>query len=200
MSIEALEWSAAMAAKPGESESGDQHVVCSLPDGVLVAALDGLGHGTQAASAALVAAAVLKHYAASPLTTLLAHCHDALRSTRGIAISVAAINTRADSMTWAGVGNVEGLLRRAKPRAPDERLLLRSGVVGSHLPFVQPAVTTLAPGDVLMFTTDGVAHDVVHALPMLGKLQSIANAALARGNKGTDDALVLLVRYRGEQS
>jgi serine phosphatase RsbU (regulator of sigma subunit) len=199
MRIEALEWSAATATMPGETESGDRHVVCKMPDGALVAALDGLGHGTQAASAALVASSVLMHYAAAPLTTLLAYCHDALRSTRGIAISLAAINTRSSSMTWAGVGNVEGLLRRAKPRIPDEKLLLRNGVVGSHLPFVQPMVTTLAPGDVLMFTTDGVAHDQVHALPMLGELQSIASSALARGNKGTDDALVLLVRYRGDE-
>lgn len=200
MRIEALEWSAAAAAMPGESESGDHYVVCSMPDGALIAVLDGLGHGTQAASAALVAASILRRYAAAPLTTLLAHCHEALRSTRGIAISLASINTRTDTMIWAGVGNVEGLLRHSKPALPNEKLLLRSGVVGSHLPQLQPAVASLRPGDVLMFTTDGVDHATVQELPMLGELQPIADAALARGNKGIDDALVLLVRYRGDAS
>ncbi|MGH8262147.1 MAG: SpoIIE family protein phosphatase [Steroidobacterales bacterium] len=200
MRIEALEWSAATAAMPGETESGDRHVVCTVTDGALFAVLDGLGHGAQAACAANVATTALKRHAESPLTTIMAYCHESLRSTRGITMSLAAINTRLNSMTWVGVGNVEGLLRRAKPRSPDEKLLLRNGVVGAHLPFVQPMLTTLAPGDVLMFTTDGIAHDSVHALPMLGELQGIADTALARGNKGTDDALVLLVRYRGNQS
>jgi hypothetical protein len=54
--------------------------------------------------------------------------------------------------------------------------------------------------DLLVFTTDGVAQDVARTLPVRGSLQAIANGVLARGNKGIDDALVLLVRYRGGES
>jgi negative regulator of sigma-B (phosphoserine phosphatase) len=198
MTIAGLEWSAASAVMPGEIESGDRYVVRALPEGALVAVLDGLGHGVQASSAALVATSVLERFADSSLATLLAHCHEALRSTRGAAISLAAIDTRNNSMSWVGVGNVEGLLRRAKPALPDERLLLRNGVVGSNMPLLQPATTRLQRGDVLIFTTDGIAHELVQAFPMLGELQSIATAALARGNKGSDDALVLIARYRGD--
>jgi hypothetical protein len=103
-------------------------------------------------------------------------------------------------MTWAGVGNVEGLLRRGQPGRPDEKLLLRSGVVGSHVPPLQASVIALERDDLLVFTTDGVAQDVAQTLPVRGTLQVIANGALARGNKGIDDALVLLVRYRGGEA
>jgi hypothetical protein len=65
------------------------------------------------------------------------------------------------------------------------------------VPPLQASVIALQRDDLLVFTTDGVAQDVAQTLPVRGTLQAIANTALATGNKGTDDALVLLVRYRG---
>jgi serine phosphatase RsbU (regulator of sigma subunit) len=200
MSIEGLDWSVATAAMPGEIESGDRHVVCPLSDGVLVAVIDGLGHGAEAAAAARVAAGVLQEHAGEPVTALVERCHDSLRTSRGVALSLATISSHARVMTWAGVGNVEGLLRRAQPGRPDEKLLLRNGVVGSHLPPLQASEVALQCDDLLVFATDGVAHDVARTLPVRGTLQAIADGALARGNKGIDDALVLLVRYRGGDS
>lgn len=200
MTTETLEWSVATAAMPGETETGDRHVFCPLSDGVLVAAIDGLGHGAEAAVAARRAAAVLEEHAGDPVTRLVERCHDSLRSTRGVALSLATISVRAHLMTWTGVGNVEGALRRGQPGLPDERLLSRSGVVGSHLPPLQASVVAIGRDDLLVFTTDGIAQDAARSLPMQGPLQAIANGALARGNKGTDDALVLLVRYRGGES
>jgi len=183
---------------PGQTASGDRHVFCRFSDGVLVAVIDGLGHGAEAAAAAAVAAGVLEKHADDPVTRLLERCHDSLRFTRGVALSLATISARA--MTWAGVGNVEGLLRRGQAGLPDEKLLLRSGVVGSHLPPLQAGVVAIGRDDLLVFTTDGVAEDIARSLPVRGSLQAIANGALARGNKGIDDALVLLVRYRGGET
>jgi len=197
MSIEGLEWSVATAVMPGEIESGDRHVVCPLPDGVLVAVIDGLGHGVEAAAAARVAADVLEEHAGAPVAALVERCHDSLRRTRGATLSLATISTRARLLTWAGIGNIEGVLRRARPGLPDEQLLLSNGVVGSHMPPLRASVLELGRDDLLVFTTDGVAPDVARTLPLRGALPAIANAALARGNKGIDDALVLLVRYRG---
>jgi negative regulator of sigma-B (phosphoserine phosphatase) len=200
MTLDGLDWSVATAVMPGELESGDRHVVCPLPDGVLVAVIDGLGHGVEAAAAARVAAGVLEQHAGEPVTVLLERCHDSLRSSRGVALSLATIRSQARVMTWAGVGNVEGLLRRAQPGLPDEKLLLRNGVVGSHVPSLQASEIALQRDDLLVFTTDGVAQEVAQTLPVRGTLQAIADGALARGNKAIDDALVLLVRYRGGES
>jgi len=49
-----IEWAVAELAQPGQSESGDRHLVLPTPDGGLVAVVDGLGHGAEAANAAKV--------------------------------------------------------------------------------------------------------------------------------------------------
>jgi len=62
--LSAIEWGVASRALPGQPASGDINVVKSFTDGVLIAALDGLGHGEEAATAAAVAAATLETHAA----------------------------------------------------------------------------------------------------------------------------------------
>jgi serine/threonine protein phosphatase PrpC len=194
-----FEWSAVSATLPGEAESGDRHLACSLPDGMLFAAVDGLGHGSQAAAASRVAVETLQRHAGEPVATLLARCHDSLRLTRGAAMNLASFNSRHATMFWIGVGNVEGLLLRANPQLPGEKLLCRNGVVGSRLPQLQAAMLPVAHGDVLVFATDGIASDFVQTIRMGEPTQAIAERVLARHNKGTDDALVLVARYKGVQ-
>ena len=41
----AIEWSVASRALPGQSVSGDLHVVVPTADGALIGVIDGLGHG-----------------------------------------------------------------------------------------------------------------------------------------------------------
>lgn len=192
-----VEWSVAVRALPGESESGDRHLVCAVPEGMFAAAVDGLGHGVEAAAAARVAVDTLQKHAHESFITRLQRCHESLRSTRGAVMSLAAFNARAATMTWLGIGNVAGLLVRENPRLPGETLLLRSGVVGAHLPPLQPDVVHLTRGDVLVFATDGVGSDFASSVSVDGPLQPIAARVLARHAKGADDALVLMVRYQG---
>ena len=56
---EPVEWGVAMRCRRGEATSGDLAVVTLLPEGVLVAGIDGLGHGQEAARAARKAAEVV---------------------------------------------------------------------------------------------------------------------------------------------
>ena len=53
-----LAFGVASRALPGQASCGDVHVIESLPQGALIAVLDGLGHGSDAAHAAQ---ASLKH-------------------------------------------------------------------------------------------------------------------------------------------
>jgi phosphoserine phosphatase RsbX len=191
-----VEWSAATAVLPGEQECGDRHLVHATPTGVLVAAVDGLGHGREAAAAASAAIETLERNAHEPILSLLQRCHESLRTTRGAVMSLAAFNELDRSMTWAGVGNVEGVVLRAKPGLGKETLLLRGGVVGAQLPALQTAVIGVSAGDVLVFATDGIGPDFACSLDMEGSLQASAERVLARYGKGTDDALVLIARVR----
>jgi hypothetical protein len=194
-----VEYGVAKLALPGHEQSGDHHVVRCNRNGVLIAAIDGIGHGEEAADAARIAASILNASVDEPIISLVEQCHEQLRPTRGVVLSVASIDPEHGMMTWLGVGNVQGVLMRSdtKNGNPQETLLLRAGVVGSRLPPLQAAVIPVAKDDTLFFVTDGVSSNFVENLPVLGNPQRAADRILERYRIGTDDALVLIVRLVG---
>ncbi len=193
----ALEWGTAAATMPGQTESGDRYWAGSVANGMRFAVIDGLGHGAAAAAASKIAVVTLERYAGDPLIELLQRCHESLRGTRGVAMSLAEFNTEDTVLRWIGVGNVEGVLVHRDPRQPCHKLLLRSGVVGSHLPTLRAEELPVHPGDMLRMFTDGVTADYPMPIAMAGDIESVAEENLARACKGIDDALVLIARYRG---
>lgn len=184
---------------PGQSESGDLHVFEPYPGGVLLAAVDGIGHGTEAAVAARAATEVLARRPRDSVLSLIRECHKMLTATRGAAMSLASISGTDRTLTWLGVGNVEGVLVRTDKgiSPPFESLLLRAGTVGGRLPSLSAAILPLYPGDILVFATDGVdAGFVVNVVPG-ASAQATAERILTEHRRGTDDALVLVARYVG---
>jgi hypothetical protein len=132
--------------------------------------------------------------------SLVQRCHEELRATRGVAMSIASINVGRGLVTWLGVGNVEGvLLRRGSVRAEAEMpLLLRAGVVGFQLPALDVEILSISAGDTLIFVTDGIQSDYARGLARSFPPQKAAEMILARYGKATDDALVLVARYQGD--
>src|SRR5204862_622117 len=97
--------------------SGDRAVVIVFPDGALVAGIDGLGHGSEAARAARLAAQVIREGPAEDLPLLARRCHEVLQGTRGAAVTLVYVSARPGEMTWLGVGNVEGRVLTGAPAA-----------------------------------------------------------------------------------
>lgn len=194
-----VELGVACATLPGQSESGDRYVCETFTNGVLLALVDGIGHGPEAAVAAEAACAILKTHAAEPLITLTERCHDRLRPMRGVVMSLAAFDLRHNLLTWLGIGNVQGTLRRFGPAADgtEELLLLRAGVVGIQLPALQASVLPVVPGDMLVLATDGVQSGFAPRITSLATPRLAAQGILDHYNKQTDDALVLVARYQG---
>ncbi|MBN1178853.1 MAG: SpoIIE family protein phosphatase [Anaerolineae bacterium] len=195
-----LDWSVASQAKPGFSESGDQYWAKLLPGTAQVAVIDGLGHGDKAAEVARAAIDTLDEHAGEPVVALLERCHRALLKTRrGAVMSLAAFDGHAGTVTWVGIGNVRGVLLRANPGAerPRESLLLRGGIVGYQIPTPRPVVLPIAPGDTLIFATDGIRSGFVEELNAHDTPQAIADRIFEAFGRGTDDALVLVARYNG---
>ncbi|HUJ32510.1 MAG TPA: SpoIIE family protein phosphatase [Candidatus Acidoferrum sp.] len=193
------EYGVAKVALPGQGESGDHHLVCAHHDGLLVAAIDGIGHGESAAAAARAATSFLASHADEPIITLMQLCHEELRSTRGVVLSLASIDASHGLMTWLGVGNVQGVLMRCGTSngGGQEVLMLRGGVVGCQLPPLQAAVLPVSCGDTLVFATDGVKGEFMQSLFGLESPQRAADRILERYYTGNDDALVLVVRLTG---
>jgi negative regulator of sigma-B (phosphoserine phosphatase) len=183
---------------PGEDVSGDRHVAVT-GSRLVVAVIDGLGHGPDAAHAAGRAADVVGAHPDERPETLVHRCHEALHSTRGAAITIASIDAAVDELRWVGVGNVQAVLLQAGPPERGGRawVPLRGGVVGYVLPALKPGTVRLRRDDVLVLATDGVR-------PVFGEWPrpseppgDIAARILAAQGRDSDDALVLVARYRG---
>lgn len=190
----------AAQALPGQTEIGDRHAIVQFDGGALVAVVDGLGHGTEAAAAARIATEVLEHNAQESVMTLVRMCHEKLKPTRGVVMSLASFNASDATVTWLGVGNVEGVLlhRDSYGTTSQEVLPLRGGVVGDQLPSLVASIVPVSRGDTLIFVTDGVRLGFADRLKA-DSTQATADAVLARFARGTDDALVLVARYTGPQ-
>ncbi len=193
-----IEWGVATLTLPGQNESGDLHLVKPFPNGALVAVVDGLGHGQEAASAAKRAVDTFEEHAEEPLISLLQRCHQTLKHTRGAVVSLAQFDAAHDTLTWLGVGNVEGVLVRADPQAnpPRETILLLAGVLGFQMPIPRATVMTVTQGDTLVFATDGIRDGFIQEL-IPDAPQRSAERICAKYCKNTDDALVLVARYLG---
>ncbi len=193
----AIEWGVASRPIRGEVESGDTHVVALFEGGALVAAIDGLGHGPDAALAARRAADVLEQDPALPIRHLVERCHAALRSSRGVVMTVAVFDLRSEHLTWTAVGNVEAVLCKAAASAARETIVPRNGVVGYQLPALREVTLPIVAGDVLILATDGVSSRFVLEAPAEIPAQPYARHLLDTYGKDVDDALVLVVRYLG---
>lgn len=150
--------------------------------------------------AASTAVSILGQSLDRPIISVVEMCHEALRLTRGVVLSIASIDVSNGMMTWLGVGNVQGVLMRGTPkqRYVREVLLLRSGVVGAQLPALQAAVLPVSQGDTLLFATDGIRGEFAENLSAQENPQRAANRILEKYQTGNDDALVMAVRLRGK--
>jgi hypothetical protein len=197
-----VEWGVSGRAFAGGPVSGDLHLLAPFEGGVLAAVIDGLGHGQEAATAARAAVAALSRNPGAPVTELIRLCHEELKATRGAVMSLASFDATRGVVSWAGVGDVDGILLRASGPAKDARqsILLRAGVVGYRLPSLREAALPLGRGDVLIFATDGVRNDFAATIAGFRSPQAIADEIIAVHGRSTDDSLVLVVRYLGAAS
>jgi negative regulator of sigma-B (phosphoserine phosphatase) len=196
-----LEWGTATAPHPSQHVSGDIALVSRAPEGALVAVIDGLGHGQEAAHASQIARDTVYEAVGTDIIALAHRCHRALASTRGAAVALAYVSTSASTLTWLGVGNVEGRLvagdQRARPRSANASLRLRRGVIGHQLPAIDTATLDIQRGDLLILSTDGIAPGFGEELDVSGSSQRIAERILAEHWTVADDGLVLVLRYLG---
>ncbi len=193
-----VEWSAAGRPLPGEGVSGDAAVEVDLDGGgAMLAVVDGLGHGTEAAAAADRAREVVEASAGEPIDAMLHLTHDALARTRGVAMTVASISCSGE-MRWVGVGNVEAhVLRRDGHRSRRvASAVLYGGVLGYRLPVVRVSTLLLEPGDLLLMATDGIAPSFTEDLALADPVERVAATVLERWARPTDDALVAAARFR----
>lgn len=189
-----IQWGTAGAPIVGETSSGDRGVVVPFPGGALVAVIDGLGHGALACKAAEAAERILVATPRAPVHELVERCHHELRGTRGAVLSLASFDTQHQTMSWLGVGNVEGLLVRAD-HATSEAVAMRGGTLGYNLPRLVPRTLAIHGGDTLVLASDGIRHGFKAEVLASRTPQHIADEVVRRWAKSTDDSCVVVARY-----
>jgi serine/threonine protein phosphatase PrpC len=189
-----ISWGVAEAAMVKGTRSGDAHVLKPSSEGVLAAVIDGIGHGNEAAEAARIAGEALTSPPHEDTVSLVWRCHEALKKTRGVVMTLAFLSS-GGAMTWVAVGNIEGVLfRSGSGRRRTYNVVLRGGVVGHRMPPLTAESLTMLPHDTLVLATDGIRPEFADALVPDEEPQAIADRILTQYRKGTDDALVLVVR------
>lgn len=165
----------------------------------LLVIVDGLGHGEAAAEAASIAIETATANPSEPLDNLLVLCHQALIGTRGAAVTLARVDAPNKLISWSGVGNVEAFLVRSTPRGvlPVSSPVLSGGIVGYSLPRVSIRSVELRRGDLVVCATDGVGRNFVEDVRLGRHVRQLADEILETCATGTDDALVLVARFRG---
>ncbi|MFZ2035685.1 MAG: SpoIIE family protein phosphatase [Dehalococcoidales bacterium] len=186
----------ASKALQGQSVSGDAHVIIPFKQGLLVAVIDGLGHGPEAAIASTAAAKILVECAGQNVISIIKQCHERLHGTRGVVISIASFNVEINTMTWLAVGNVEGYVIRSNPSDNNRPcILMRAGVVGHSLPPLRADTVQMNSGDILLMATDGIRGGFSGDINPNESPQIIADNIMNRFARETDDALIIAVRW-----
>jgi phosphoserine phosphatase RsbX len=197
--VACLAWAVSGRPLPGEEVSGDLAACIPVGDGALLAAIDGLGHGADAAKAAEIARDTIAAHSSEPLDSVLRNCHVGLARTRGAAITLARVQCAASMVQWVGVGNVEAYLVRRTESGHGSMVasaVLFGGTVGYRLPPLRDSVAELRPDDLLIMATDGLRRDFIPEVATGSAVDRIAATILGRHARATDDALVAVARVR----
>lgn len=179
--------------------SGDLAVVLASGTRTVLVAIDGLGHGPEAAHAASRAAEVIEQNPAEPLDVLLLLAHRELAESRGAAATVAIVDGERGTLQWLGVGNVDGILARAdlEARPRFHGAFLVGGVLGHHMGHLHMAEPlALADGDLLVLATDGIRVDLTEVVRRDQTIDRLANTILSKYGRPDDDALVVVAQFR----
>jgi anti-sigma regulatory factor (Ser/Thr protein kinase) len=181
--------------KPGQEACGDMWAEKRVDGALWVAAIDGLGHGPQAAIAA--AEAVRAFHAAGADATpqmLLQDAHVQLKGTRGVVMAVAAIRPALGLLEFAGIGNITAMLIG---QDGTRRLSSMDGTLGYSVRMVRQHTYPWERGSALVLSSDGISTrwNLLAHPGLISRHPSLIAAVLHRDfGRSNDDATVVVVK------
>ena len=188
-----LEIGSLVAPYPGEIMSGDRVSWRQEAQRTVVMVADGLGHGPLAADAADEAAAIFQQYAPEPPGEILGRIHDALKKTRGAAVSVAEIQPALATLTYAGIGNISAAVVAG---SQSRSLISHNGIVGHQLHRIQEFKVEWPRSGMLVMHSDGLQTrwDLSQYAGLTSRNASVIAGVLLRDYRRKDDASVVVVK------
>lgn len=179
----------------GEIVSGDGWSCLRFDDILAVAVVDGLGHGPKAAEAAHAAIESF-HRCVREVgpAQAIEQAHQALLSTRGAVMAVACIDARAQTLRFAGLGNISAVILGLREGT---RLASTDGTVGYGLRKAREIKVAWPPRSTLIMNTDGLSSrwNLTRHTGLLTCHPVLIAAVLHREfARNTDDATVVVVQ------
>jgi len=178
---------------PGETVCGDAWMVLQQEAHCLMLVADGLGHGPLAAEAAHAVVQACRQHATRTPEELLAVAHRAAQGTRGAAVGIAEINVATQVISFAGVGNIAGVVWTA---AGSRGMASHNGIVGHDMRRRQVFTYPWSPDAVVVLHSDGLqSRWRLDAYPGLARRHPslIAGVLYRDFTRERDDVTVLAV-------
>jgi anti-sigma regulatory factor (Ser/Thr protein kinase) len=185
---------AVSVAKTGEDVCGDSWAVDLTGKTATLFVADGLGHGPEAAEAAVEAVRLFHRFQGHQVPTLLDYVHGGLRATRGAAISVARFDPPTRQVAFAGVGNVAGTLAT---KGELRRMISMPGTAGYNVRKIQSFQYPFEHGLVIL-CSDGLSTGwTIDRYPGLDAVHPTLIAAILYRDfaRRRDDATVLVGKW-----
>jgi anti-sigma regulatory factor (Ser/Thr protein kinase) len=185
---------AVSVAKPGEEVCGDSWGVSAGPDETTLLVADGLGHGPEAAEAAVEAVRLFHRFNGHRAPVLLDYIHGGLRATRGAAVSVARFQPASGKLVYSGIGNVAGVIA---VNGELRRMVSMPGTAGHNARKIQAFDYPFTSGLVILHS-DGIASNwTLDRYPNLAaRHPTLIAAVLYRDlTRHRDDATVLVAKW-----
>ena len=178
-------------ALPGYAQCGDAFFIDTGADGTLrLALVDGLGHGTEAAIAAMEAVRVVREGRATPVGELMQRCNAALQPTRGAAIGMLTLAPDGKG-EFCGIGNVEVQSLAGDPPG----LFCLAGIVGHNMRTLRVMPFTMRPGDIYCLHSDGVSSRANLRACLPGLPADVARRIVDEWGRSHDDASAVILGY-----
>src|SRR4051812_23101371 len=196
--VPAVETGTVCLPRSGETACGDAWALGRTAGRVVLIVADGLGHGPDAAAASMEAIRVFRKSLSLPPADILAEIHAALRSTRGAAVAVAALDTNLNEIRYAGVGNIASSIVSA---TETRSMVSHNGTVGHEVRKIQEFRYEWPAGALVIMQSDGLqTHWRLDRYPGLVTRDPalIAGVLYRDFTRGRDDVTVLAVRQRNQ--
>lgn len=189
-----IEIGAVVVPYPGEIECGDSWAFGRRGGMPSLLAIDGSGHGPQAALAAQTAVTAFGKSDHKDGVPLMETIHRALAPTRGGAVAVAIGDASAHLVRFVGVGNISAA---AVAGGTTKRMVSHNGTAGHVAPRIREFIYPYDGDLTIILHSDGVsAKWDLDAYPGLARCRpAIIAGVLSRDfRRGNDDAMVVVMR------
>lgn len=180
--------------KTGQDVCGDSWGLSVGPEETTLLVADGLGHGPEAAEAAVEAVRLLHRFGGHRVPVLLEYIHGGLRATRGAAVSIARFQPGSGKIIYSGIGNVAGVL---STNGELRRMVSMPGTAGHNARKIQ-AFEYPFTGGLVILHSDGIASSwTLERYPNLAaRHPTLIAAVLYRDlTRHRDDATVLVAKW-----